>query len=158
MNETEIFLSYAREDESEVERILHALRERGFRVFFDQDMPSGVDWESVLEAKLRSAYGVVVVWSSHSVKSDWVVREAAVGLEKDRLFPIRTERGVDLPSSFAHKQAVDLSNWNGDPKDPKFDRVLGLLQPLWEAQVGTLHDIKVFKPIRFKPRPAPPST
>ena len=37
MNETEIFLSYAREDESEVERILHALRERGFRVFFDQE-------------------------------------------------------------------------------------------------------------------------
>jgi hypothetical protein len=98
------------------------------------------------------------VWSSHSVKSDWVAREAAAGLEKDRLFPILIERGVTLPSSFAHQHAVDLSNWNGDPKDREFDPVLGLLQPLWEAQIGTLRDIKVLKPIRFKARPAPPST
>lgn len=158
MNETEIFLSYARQDEVEVDRILEALKARGFPVFFDQDLPSGVDWEKALVAKLQNAYAVVVVWSSHSVKSDWVAREAAVGLEKDRLFPILIERGVTLPERFAHKHAVDLSNWNGNPQDSKFNRVLGLLQPLWEAQIGLLRDIKVFKPIRFKERPASSSS
>ena len=158
MDETEIFLSYAHEDKDKVETILHALRERGFPVFIDQDMASGAEWEKVLEAKLQAVFGVVVVWSSHAVKSKWMPIEVAAGLAKDRLFPILIERGVTLPSSFAHKHAADLSDWNGDSRDPKFDRVLDLLKPLWEAQIGLLEDLKVSRPIRFRERPAPPKT
>ena len=153
-SERHVFLSYAREDREKVDQILHALRERHFPVFMDQEMVSGVDWERVLEAQLQRAYAVVVVWSSRSVVSEWVARESAVGLEKDRLFPVLLERGLTIPPRFAHKQAADLSDWNGDPHDAKFDRAIGLLKPLWEAQMGLLEDVKPLKPLRFKPRPA----
>src|SRR5262245_16962671 len=144
-----VFLSYAREDREKVDQILHALRERKFPVFIDQDMASGVDWEKVLEAQLEQAYAVVVVWSSHSVVSEWVAREAAAGLAKDRLFPLLLERDLALPTQFAHKHAADLSDWNGHPEDAKFNNAIGLLKPLWESEMGLLNDIKVYKPIRF---------
>ncbi len=41
-----VFLSYARADREKVDQILHALRVRGFPVFIDQDMVSGVEWET----------------------------------------------------------------------------------------------------------------
>jgi hypothetical protein len=161
MNEAEVFLSYAHEDEPKVRQILDALRARGFPVFVDSDMPAGVDWEKVLEARLESAYAVVVVWSSRSVRkgsqeSEWIYREASIGLEKDRLFPIKIERGITPPERFKGKHAADLSDWNGDPNDPKFAGALNLLENLWAAQNGLLKDLPVQKPIRLKSRPVLP--
>jgi hypothetical protein len=155
MKETEIFLSYAHEDRSRVERILHAFKSRGWNVFMDQDIFSGANWRKVLESQLETAYAVVVVWSSHSVGSEWVAREAMAGLAKDRLFPVLIDRDVTLPSSFEHKHAVDLSDWEGDPNDPKFDRLLGMIHLLWEAEKGLRQDIKVLKPLRLNTGPRP---
>ena len=158
MNEDEIFLSYAHQDEPKVRQILEALRDCGFPVFVDSDMPAGVEWENVLEAELEKAYAVVVVWSSHSVikggkQSEWIFREASIGLKKDRLFPIKIENGITPPESFKNKHAADLSDWNGDPKDEKFQNAIRLLTNLWTAQKGLLKDLPVAKPLHFKTRP-----
>src|ERR1041385_1080777 len=128
-----IYLSYAREDEAEAKRILRALKRWNFPVFFDQEMPSGVRWKTVLESQLQSSYAVVLVWSSRCSRSQWIRREIGAGLEKDRLFPVLIERGAKLPKKLRHIQFADLSDWNGRAKDPKFLRLLQLLQPVYEA-------------------------
>jgi hypothetical protein len=158
MNETGVFLSYAREDKATAEKILHALEARRFPVFFDQYMPSGVEWERALKAQLQRAYAVVVLWSSHAAASEWVTIEVAAGLEKGRLFPILIEPGVILPSSFQHLQVADLSDWKEDPDDPKFGQAIVHLEVLWDSQVGTRQDIQVRKPLRLITRPASSST
>src|ERR1044072_6509590 len=124
MNDEEIFLSYAHQDEPKVRQILEALRDCGFPVFVDSDMPPGVEWEKVSEAELERAYGVVLVSSSRSVikggqEYEWIFREASLGLEKERLFPIKIESGITPPEPFKNKHAADLSDWNGGPKDQK---------------------------------------
>ena len=81
MKETGVFLSYAREDKETAEKILSALEARGFPMYFDQYLPSGVQWEEALKAQLQRAFAVVVLWSSHAAKSEWVAIEAAAGLE-----------------------------------------------------------------------------
>lgn len=154
MSETGVFLSYAREDEAMAENFLRALEARGFPMYFDQYISSGVEWEKAIRAQLQRAYAVVVLWSSHAAESEWVPIEVAAGLEKDRLFPISIERGVNLPSNFRHLQAADLSDWNGDPNDPKFGRAIALLEVLWDAQMGIRKAIKVLKPLRLRQRPA----
>jgi len=161
MDEAEVFLSYAHEDELKVRQILDALRVRGFPVFIDSGMSAGVDWEKVLEAHLERAYAVVVVWSSRSVtkgkkESEWIYREASIGLEKDRLFPIKIEKGITPPERFKGKHAADLSDWNGDPEDQKFKDAVSFLENLWQAQNGLLKDLPVSKPLRLKIRPALP--
>ena len=79
MSETVVFLSYADEDRGKAEQILHALRVRGFPVFFARETPAGVEWEKALTATLQRAYAVVVLWSSHAAKSKWVRLEVAAG-------------------------------------------------------------------------------
>jgi len=156
MNDREVFLSYAREDQARVKQILEALLKRGFPVFFDREMISGVEWEKVLESRLQDAYAVVVVWSSHSVKkatqeSGWILREATIGLEKGRLFPIQIESGLTIPEPFKHIQAAHLSEWNPDVNDSEFDRKISLLRALWVSEQGLLKDEKVWR-IRLKTR------
>lgn len=124
-------------------------------MFFDQYFPSGADWEKALNAQLQRAYAVVVLWSSHAANSEWVAVEAAAGLEKGRLFPLLIEVGVKLPDRFSHLQAADLSGWNGNPDDPKFDRAIVLLEALWDSQVGIRKAITVLKPLRLKTLPEP---
>jgi hypothetical protein len=160
MSDIGIFLSYASEDRAKAAQFLEALRARGFPVFFDREMPAGVEWETVLESVLETAYAVIVLWSSHSVKkaaveSAWIYREATVGLKKDRLFPIRIDADVTVPKAFDHIQAADLSGWDGDPSDPKFDVAISLLRNLWVAQKGLLKDEKPLRLV-LKRRPAPP--
>ena len=155
MNDTGVFLSYAREDKVMAERILAALEARGFPMYFDQYIPAGAEWEKAIKSQLSRAYAVVGLWSSHSQQSKWVPVEAAAGLEKDRLFPILIEPAISLPSDFEHLQAADLSDWNGKPDDPKFGRAIALLEVLWDSQVGTRRAIKVLRPLRLtKPRPS----
>jgi hypothetical protein len=150
-----IFLSYAREDEPRAEQILQALREQGYRVFLDRHMPSGVYWEDALKTSLEGAFAVIVIWSSRSVNSQWVMREAAVGLEKKMLFPILIENDVAIPAMFKHVNAADLRGWEGNPKDEKFKGALTLLQLLWEAQNGLLKKAMLMKPLQLKRRPEP---
>ena len=159
MDEAEVFLSYAHDDEPKVRQILDALRVRGFPVFIDSGMSAGVDWEKVLEAHLERAYAIVVVWSSRSVtkagkESEWIYREASIGFA--RLFPIKIENGITPPERFKGKHAADLSDWNGDPEDQKFTDAVSFLENLWEAQNGLLQDLAVAKPLRLKTRPALP--
>jgi hypothetical protein len=157
MDDSGVFLSYAREDHAKVTQILQALRDREFPVFFDREMPAGVEWERVLESVLARAYGVVVVWSTHSVgkatqESAWIYREADVGFNKGRLFPIRIEP-VTPPERFQSIQAADLSDWNGDAHDAKFEAAIALLRNLWEAEKGLLEPGEIMKPLRLKKRP-----
>lgn len=156
MSEKAVFLSYSRKDMVMAEKILHALEARGFPMFFDEYIPSGVEWEKTINNQLQAAYAVVVLWSSHSVESEWVLAEAAAGLEKERLFPLLIEPGVKLPSNFAHLEAADLSNWNGDPDDPKFSRAIELLGVLWDIQMGIRKPIVLLQPLQLRKSPVSP--
>src|SRR5215813_14014726 len=135
MNDREVFLSYAREDQARVKQILEALLKRGFPVLFDREMISEVEWEKVLESRLQDAYAVVVVWSSHSVKkatqeSGWILREATIGLEKGRLFPSQIESLLNIPQTFKHTYAAHLSGGYQDVNDSELKRKISLLRAL----------------------------
>jgi hypothetical protein len=152
MDGTEIFLSYSREDTPKVELILRALQEKDWEVFYDRHIYSVTEWQKVLQHKLDEAYAVVVVWSRHSVTSEWVRREVAAGLAKGRLFPVVIERGIDLPSEAKGKNAVDLSDWNGDADDSKFAPLVGAIELWWAGDRGTRREFTVGKPYVLKKR------
>jgi hypothetical protein len=57
---------------------------------------------------------VVVLWSKHSIESEWVKNEASVATERGILVPALIDE-VKLPLEFRRKQTVDLTGWQGDP-------------------------------------------
>ena len=82
---TYVFISYASEDSIRAKKLAEALKEKG----------------------------VVVLWSKHSVISEWVKSEAQVAVERGTLVPALID-AVKPPLEFRRKQTVDLVDWDGD--------------------------------------------
>ncbi len=119
----DIFISYARKDLAQVEPIVAALEQHGWRPIIDKKafLP-GDTWPDEIQHALDSSRCVLVVWTCESVdlvKHEWVKREAEAGKEKGILVALRLD-DVDPPSAFEFIQYADLSGWNGDRSHPEF--------------------------------------
>ncbi len=65
------------------------------------------------EQALKDAKAVVVLWSKHSVDSDWVRAEATQADRYGTLVPVTIEP-CNRPIMFELTHTADLSGWNGD--------------------------------------------
>lgn len=131
----DIFLSYKREDREKVRPLVDALQARGRTVWWDSRIGAGETWDQVIEAELRAAKCVLVIWSKRSIESDWVRAEAHDARDRRCLIPIIIEN-VTPPSIFKMLQATDLSAWAGDRDDPNFAHVCaGIDRLLRQADV-----------------------
>ena len=95
----DIFLSYNEKDRDAVRRLAEALQSTGWSVWWDRRIPAGLTWRGVLERELQHMRCMVVLWSQHSVASDWVCEEAAEGRQLGRLVPVLLEH-VRPPAGF----------------------------------------------------------
>ena len=124
----DIFVSYAREDRDRARLLAGALERRGWSVFWDTDILPGDSFREVIGEKLAAAGCVLVLWSSHSVDSRWVLDEAREGLERRVLVPVMSEE-VDIPLGFGGQQTADLTNWRGDDEHPGFRQIVSAVAP-----------------------------
>src|SRR5436190_14215249 len=85
---SDIFISYSREDQAVARRYADALEAQGFSVWWDADLRSGEAFDEAIEAALRTAKAVVVLWSPTSVVSRWVRAEATLADRNKTLVPV----------------------------------------------------------------------
>ena len=109
----DVFISYARPSEDEAHRIAELLREQGFSVWRDDELPAHRAYSDVIEERLKSAKAVVVLWSGESAKSHWVRAEADSAREAGTLVQAKLD-GALPPMPFNQIQCADLSGWGGD--------------------------------------------
>ncbi len=109
-----VFLSYARADQAHATRIAKALQDAGLNVWWDTLIEGGAAFAKSIETALESCDAVIVVWSSSSVGSDWVLDEAAKGRDLRKLVPLSLD-GTQPPLGFRQYQSIDLSAWRGNP-------------------------------------------
>lgn len=83
------FLSYARSSRRHVEALGGWLEANGFSVWFDKYIEGGARFPSVISARIDAARLVLVLWCPASIKSDWVLFEAARANKNGKLIPIR---------------------------------------------------------------------
>ncbi len=107
-----LFLSYARADRARAERLAAALSKAGYTLWWDAMIEGGAQFAASIRTALEQADAVVVLWSQHSLDSDWVRDEAALGRDRHRLVPLTLD-GVEPPLGFRQYQAIDLSRWRG---------------------------------------------
>ena len=110
---TDVFVSYASEDRERAGQLAQAFGARGWSVWWDRKIIAGQAFDQAIERELETARCVVVLWSAHSVDSEWVKNEAAVAAERGVLVPALID-GVRLPLEFRRKQTADLVNWHGE--------------------------------------------
>jgi adenylate cyclase len=125
----DIFISYARPSEEEANRIAGLLREGGYSVWRDDELPAHRAYSDVIEERLKSAKAVVVLWSGESAKSHWVRAEADTAREAGTLVQARLD-GALPPMPFNQIQCADLEGWNGDTNSPGWRKLEGSVAAL----------------------------
>jgi hypothetical protein len=132
---TQVFVSYKREDELRVARLVRALEGTGLTVWWDRGLPVGDNWRYRIEAALQAARCVIVVWTRESVgpAGDFVRDEAGQAKRRGTLVPVLMEP-VDIPLGFGEVQTIDLSGWKGHPKDPIFEDLVAAVRAKVEGR------------------------
>jgi hypothetical protein len=115
----DVFVSYAREDRDRARLLAEALEAQGWSVWWDRKIVAGQAFDDTIEQQLQTAKSVVVLWSRHSIGSEWVRNEAGLASERDVLVPALID-DVKQPLEFRRRHAADLTRWTGDPADPDF--------------------------------------
>ena len=134
---TDIFFSYSSADRERVRPIRDALVAQGFEVFWDQQVPAGIDWDTWIRQHLTKSKCVMAFWSVTSVSSDNVRHEAAVAKQQGKLTSVLLEplTAEQFPLGLYAQQAANLSGWGGDYSHDewrKFRREFeAKLTPLW---------------------------
>ena len=114
---SDVFVSYARPDEPQAERVAERLRSAGYRVWRDDELPAHRAYGEVIEERLKSAQAVIVLWSAEAAKSQWVRAEADAARELGTLVQATLD-GTIPPLPFNQIQSADLSGWRGDGEAP----------------------------------------
>ncbi len=120
---SDIFISYAREDQQRAEMLAQILEGHGWSIFWDRTIPIGKTWRETIGRELNGARCVIVLWSKTSIESDWVQEEADHAKRRGVLVPVLIE-DVQLPIGFGSIQAAHLENWDGTQPTQPFRRLI----------------------------------
>jgi hypothetical protein len=137
---TDIFFSYKSEDRERVRPVRDAFAALGFEVFWDQQVPAGVDWDTWIRRHLAESKCAIVFWSSASVGSDNVRHEATVAKQQGKLIAALVEplTAEQFPMGMYTQQAANLVGWRGDTNDAAWSNlrreVEAKLIPRWVQQ------------------------
>lgn len=123
----DVFLSYAREDRARAEQVAQGLAAAGIDVFWDNEIPPGQTWADYIESKLTQCKALIVLWSEHSTKSQWVREEARMGRDKGVLIPAMIDAS-QAPFGFGEVQAANLSGWRGEEDNADWRRFVGAVR------------------------------
>lgn len=134
---SEIFISYKREDEARVGRLVQALERAGLKLWWDRGLPGGDSWRANIQSALDNAKVVLVAWTVESVapSGDFVRDEAGQAKARGVLVPVLLER-VRLPLGFGELQAIDLSHWRGNARDPYFLDLVAAIRAKLEGRAA----------------------
>lgn len=102
-----VFISYARENEKAAESIAEAIRNEGNDPWWDKNLPGHRDFSEVLEEEIDDSDVGLVLWSKHSVKSQWVRAEADISRSQRKLIQVSLD-GTLPPLPFNQIHCIDL--------------------------------------------------
>jgi ABC-type multidrug transport system ATPase subunit len=140
-----VFLAYSRADQRPASDLIAALQKHEISVWWDvASIPIGVDWEQFLTDQVSAAQCVVALWSPASLESKWVRFEAEFAARRGVLLPVLIAK-VEIPPPFNRFQAASLVNWDGDPSDPDFERLLAAVHRMIETAPAVPNDLREYK-------------
>jgi adenylate cyclase len=124
-----VFISYARPDEPVASQVADGLREGGFEVWRDDELPAHRAYADVIEERIRDAKAVVVLWSAEAAKSHWVRAEADTARAALTLVQASLD-GTLPPMPFNQIQCADLKAWNGQRTSPGWRKLVASVSEL----------------------------
>jgi len=102
----DVFISYSRENQKEVIKLVEYLREQGLGVWMDEtDIHGATLWTKEIVEAIRACSLFILAISSHSTGSKNVVKELALASEREKIIlPIYLEQ-CDIPETMEYQLA-----------------------------------------------------
>lgn len=150
---TDIFISYASEDRAVAAGLAEQLQSQGWRVWWDRELRSGVDFTREIASRLEAARCVLVLWSVASVESHWVRDEANEGLRRDVLVPVRID-DVAPPYGFRSVQTLSLQRWLSERDSAELLRLVSDIGHLLGTAGGQAAPSTIARQAKEPARPA----
>ena len=135
MTTPDIFISYARGDAPVARHFADAFAADGLDVWWDDALQAGEVFDERIEAALRAAKAVVVLWSPLSVASRWVRAEATLADRKGTLVPVLIEP-CDRPIIFELVQTADMTGWRGARQDQRWQGLVSQVRDFVGTERG----------------------
>jgi adenylate cyclase len=132
----DVFVSYARSDKGLVAPIVSAIEALGWSVWWDPEIDAGQQFDDRIEAELKAAKAVLVVWTPTSVVSRWVRGEAREAADRGTLVPVRFA-GATLPMDVRAIHTTELDGWGDDAQSAQFRALLRSLTAMISRQGGS---------------------
>ena len=114
MLENQIFISYSRKNKDIATKLYDDLLLEGYPVWMDKAIEEIKEWKPQIEDNLRKSNRFIVLISSFSVKSSWVLHEGSMAYAlKQLIIPLKIEdfgtySGSDLPIWVEEIQLVNF--------------------------------------------------
>jgi hypothetical protein len=106
-----IFISYAREDTASAKALADLLASEGFDVWWDPHLRVGQDFPDEIEKAIWDSHHVIVLWTRHSVQSEWVRSESGRAHKLRKLLPIQLE-DCEVPRGFQTLHTIRFDGWS----------------------------------------------
>jgi hypothetical protein len=123
LRQADVFLSYSVKDGAQIERLANELEGRHIPVWYDRGLMAGQPWRDVLRLRIETVKAVVVLWTKNSIRSNWVIAEANLADQQNKLICLRDPKldPARIPMPFgANHQIVEFG------KMPELLEVLAL--------------------------------
>ena len=124
---TDIFISYARDDQDKAKALAAELTRSGYVVWWDQRIGAGADFALDIERELSAAKAVIVIWTAAAAQSHWVKDEADSAQRRGVLVPLKFDAN-EPPLGFRQFQTIDFSAWDKRPDRAPYQRLVEVLQ------------------------------
>jgi TIR domain len=109
---TAVFISYSQNDKLVARNLAEELETAGYDVWWDADLLPHDNFVTEISARLEAAKAVIVIWSNHSIDSEYVTSEAERARQLKKLITVRI-KDFDpklLRPPFNTKQASPVEN------------------------------------------------
>ncbi|HEV3041745.1 MAG TPA: toll/interleukin-1 receptor domain-containing protein [Candidatus Angelobacter sp.] len=123
----DIFISYTSKDHRRVWPLAEALKEYGWRVWWDEDMRTGAKIDKAVKENLKNARAVVGVCSRYSHESDWVFAEMDEARKRNILFPVLID-DIEPPFWLGRIYTTRLAGWSESSSSPLFQKLKNALE------------------------------
>jgi GTPase SAR1 family protein len=111
LRQADVFLSYSTKDGAQIESLADELEGRHIPVWYDRGLMAGQPWRDVLRQRIETVKAVVVLWTENAIRSKWVIAEAHLADQQNKLICLRdpTLDPARIPLPFgANHQIVEF--------------------------------------------------
>jgi hypothetical protein len=108
----DIFISYSDADHALALKLSAFLEAEGWSVWWDKSLGDADLYRDEIMKQLAAARAVISIWTSNSIRSDWVRAEAGTAKREGKLIPVKTPdvAYADIPLPFGEMHTENVAS------------------------------------------------